>query len=406
SVGLIVTAHMLIAEVAALAGIAMSLYALALARRRPFRASALLGSGIGICFLATGLHALPIPLVSALVLPLLFANWRSRSYGIVLALSLLIALPWLFIWPALLWHASPDQFVSWWQMSLDTFSESYHAYFFKLLAWYAWPALPLALWGAWRYRGQLLHNREFQLLTVFFIVCLVFVGWSPDDRGIYAMPLLLPLAAMSGGSIETLRRGAAGALDWFGLILFGMMGFLIWLGWFAMMTGWPAKIEERMQFLSGTRIAQFHWLGFAAAVLVTLIWLIAINNPRRSNRSAVTDWAVGMTMAWSLLMTLWLPWIDSARSYKDIMLSIKQALPANYACINSSNLGAAQIALLDYYTGIRTERLEVVQRLGCDLYLVQDERGHGRAEPGPKWKLIWQGKRVADRRESFRLYQR
>jgi 4-amino-4-deoxy-L-arabinose transferase-like glycosyltransferase len=406
SAGLIVTAHLLMAEVAALAGIAMCLYALALARRRPYRASALLGTGIGVGFLATGIHALLIPITAAIALPLLFGNWRTRSYGIVLALSALAALPWLLIWPLLLWQSSPGLLMSWWQQSLDTFSEGYHLYFIKLLAWYAWPSLPLAIWGLWRYRAQLLKTREFQLLIVFFAASLVFIGWSPDDRGIYAMPLLLPLAALAGGSIETLKRGAAGALDWFGLILFGMMGFLIWLGWFAMMTGWPAKIEERMHVLSGVKIAEFNWLGFAAALLVTIIWLLVINNPRRSNRSAITDWAVGMTMAWSLLMTLWLPWIDSARSYKEIMLSLQKALPANNSCINSKNLGREQVALLDYYTGIRPQALQSLHSPGCDFYLIQDERGHDKVEPGAGWELIWHGKRVADRRESFRLYQR
>lgn len=406
SVGLVVTAHTLMAEVAALTGVAMGLYALALAKRRPFRASALLGCGIGISFLASGLHVAGIILTSALLLPLIFNGWRSRSYGIVLGLSMLIAAPWFAIWPIWLWQSAPDTIQSWWLNSLSFFTHSYHLYFLELLAWYAWPALPLSIWGLWRYRASLLAQREFQLLIVFFIATFLFIGWSPDNRGIYAMPLLLPLAALAGGSIETLKRGAAGALDWFGLILFGMLGFLIWLGWFAMMSGWPAKLAERMHKLSGVAVAEFSWLSFVAALVVTFIWLVVIHNPRRSNRSAVTDWAVGMTMAWSLLMTLWLPWIDSARSYKDIMFSLQRAIPQNYTCINSSNLGNAQAALLDYYTGIKPQPLETADELACDLYLIQDERRREKIEPGPQWELIWQGKRVAERRESFRLYQR
>ncbi|HZV61943.1 MAG TPA: glycosyl transferase [Methylophilaceae bacterium] len=406
SVGLVVTAHLLMTEVAALAGVAMGLYALALAKRRPFRASGLLGSSIGICFLSSGVYVALIPLTTALALPLLFSNWRDRSFAIVLGLSLLLAAPWLVIWPLWLWYSAPAVFHTWWQNSLQVFSTPFHGYFLNLLAWYAWPALPIALWGLWRYRAVLFQQREFQLLIVFFVAAFVFIGFSPDDRGIYAMPLLLPLAALAGGSIETLRRGAASALDWFGLILFGFIGFLIWLGWFAMMSGWPAKLAERMHKLSGLGIAEFSWLGFIPALLVTCIWFIVINNPRRSNRSAVTDWAVGMTMAWSLLMTLWLPWIDSARSYKDIMLSIQKALPASYTCMNSSNLGSAQTALLDYYTGIRTLPVTAGQGPECDIYLIQDERKREKIQPGPEWQLIWQGKRAADRRESFRLYQR
>jgi hypothetical protein len=120
----------------------------------------------------------------------------------------------------------------------------------------------------------------------------------------------------------------------------------------------------------------------------------------------VTDWAVGITMTWTLLMSLWLPWIDSARSYKKIMTNIQAAVPADFACITSRNLGTAQQALLHYYTDLRTQPFETTQRLDCDLYLIQDERGREKIRPGEDWIMIWHGKRPADRRESFRLYQR
>lgn len=406
SLGLVVAAHQLMPEVAALTGGAMGLYALALANRRPYRASVLLGCGIGISFMTTGLLAAAIVLAPALLLPLLFSDWRNKSYGTALALGLLIASPWLIVWPVLCWISAPEILNAWWQDSLQQFSNLNHYYFLRTLAWYAWPSLPLALWGLWRFRTQLLNTPQFQLLLVFLVSSLVLIGVAADTREIYAMPLLLPLSILAGGSVETLKRGAAGALNWFGILLFGMMGFLIWLGWFAMMTGWPAKLAERMQFLSGIAEPYFRWLNFIAALGITLIWLATVANAKRSNRAAVNDWAIGITMVWSLLMTIWLPWIDSARSYAPVMHSLKAALPANYACITSRNLGSAQQALLDYYAGIRTHTYETVQRLDCDLYLIQDERDKEKIEPGPDWHLIWKGKRVADRRESFRLYRR
>jgi len=205
--------------------------------------------------------------------------------------------------------------------------------------------------------------------------------------------------------VETLKRGAAGALNWFGLILFGLIGMLIWLGWIAIITGWPAKLSERMHILSGLAVADFQWVAFVAAILVSLIWLVTIN-AKRSNRAAVTDWAVGITMAWSLLMTLWLPLIDSAKSYGGVMVSLKQALPAHYHCINSRNLGDSPEALLHYHANLRTRPLTKGQQIECDLYLVKDERGQDKVKPGHDWKLIWQGKRPAERHEGFRLYQR
>jgi len=405
SLGLIVSAHLLMPEIAGLAGAAMGLYALALAKRRPFRASALLGSGLGIAFLSTGLvSALGIMLTVA-ILPVIFRDWRTRSYGIVVGLSLVVALPWLLIWPALCSHYQPELFNRWWQASIDQFSNTNHLYLLKTLAWSAWPALPVAAWGIWRFRGQLIQKPKFQLLLIFFMVNLGLIGWGADSREIYALPLLLPIAALAGGSVETLKRGAAGALNWFGLLLFGIMASLIWLGWIAMMTGWPAKLAERMQFLSAIQDPAFTWLPFIAASIVTLIWIVVVFNAKRSNRAAVTDWAVGITMAWTLLMTLWLPWIDSAKSYAPVMMNIKYAMPKHYNCLNSHELGSAQHALLHYHANLRA-RAEPIASSSCDILLIQDERGRMRLQPGDEWKLLWQGKRATDRRENFRLYRR
>lgn len=406
SLGLIVTAHLLMPQVSALTGSAMGLYALALAKRRPFRASCLLGSGIGIAFLSTGVLYASVLAITALLLPLLFSNWRTRSYAVVLALSTLIATPWLVIWPVLLWYTSPQLFHIWYQSSIGLLGEHHHGYFLNTLVWYAWPALPLALWSIWHYRKILLSNYKFQLLISYLVISFAVIGFMAEDREIYALPLLLPLTALASGSVETLKRGAAGALNWFGLILFGMIGFLVWLGWFAMMTGWPAKLAERMQFLSSIHHPVFNWIAFTAAVTITIIWFTVVVNAKRSNRAAITDWAVGITMAWSLLMSLWLPWIDAAKSYDGIMASIGKALPTHYNCVNGWDVGDAQLALLDYYLGIHIKETKRGETGNCNVLLVQDERGRKKAKPAEDWQLIWQGHRPADRREAFRLYKR
>ncbi|MBC7787337.1 MAG: glycosyl transferase [Methylophilaceae bacterium] len=405
SIGLVVSAHSLMPAVAALTGAAMGFYALALSRRRPFRASVILGSGIGVGFLSAGLLTPLIITITAISLPLIFKHWRSKSYGIVLSLAAVSATPWLVIWPLVCWFLSPTSLINWWQASIMQFGGHYHLYFLRIIAWYAWPALPLALWGLWRYREQLLSKPKFQLILTFFGITLLVIGFGADDKDVYALPLLLPLTALAGGSVETLKRGAAGALNWFGLMLFGLLGFLIWLGWFAMMTGTPARLKARMIFLSGSQLNEFNLFTFAVALIVTLVWVAAIFRSQHTNRSSVTNWAIGMTMTWTLLMALWLPWINAAKSYKQVMMSLENALPESYACINTRNVGEGQRDLLDYYTGIVALPLETVQRLDCDLYLIQDNRGDAKIEPGQDWKLIWQGKRASERRESFRLYQ-
>jgi 4-amino-4-deoxy-L-arabinose transferase-like glycosyltransferase len=405
SIGLVISAHTIMPEISNLTGLATAFYALALFKRRPYRAALLLGLGIGISFLSKGLSPLFIILTTCLILPILFAHWRSKNFVLVVGLALLIASPFLLIWPILCQYYAKEAFTVWWDYSLTDFKSLNHLQFLDKLLWFAWPALPLALWGTWRYRSQLLDKPSFQLILIFFLTTLGLIGLSSDTNNVYALPLLIPLTAMAGGSIETLKRGAAGALNWFGLILFGILSFLIWLGWGAMMTGQPAKIKERLIFLSGLHKLDFNILAFIFATAITLIGVFSILRSKHSNRSAATNWAVGMTCVWTLLMTLWLPMIESARSYKDVFTSLKQALPQDYACITSNHLGASQQDLLHYFANVKTLPFETEQRLNCDFYLIQDDKNREKINPGQDWKLVWSGKRVSERKESFRLFQ-
>ncbi|HQR60848.1 MAG TPA: glycosyl transferase [Methylophilaceae bacterium] len=406
SIGLFFPAHLLTPEVPALAGYAMAFYGLALAQRRPWRAAPLIGSGIGIAFLSTGLGAAEILLLTAALLPALFSNWRRKSYLTSLATGLVIAVPWLAIWLLAAWRQSPEMLATWWVSGKHALDDNNLLYFAKTLAWYTWPALPLAAWSLWHYRKHLLQRPQFQLALLFFLVTLLLLGLGADNRDILTLPLLLPLAIMGGAAVEKLQRGAASALDWFGIAMFGTLGFLLWLGWFAMMSGYPTRLAARAHKLSEAYVPHFNWLIFVAALTVTLVWwLVVFKTNKRSNRAAVTDWAVGITMVWGLLMTLWLPWLDATKSYHSMFASMQQSLPRQYACITSRGLGDSQRALLDYYLDIKAQRLELSQRIDCDLFLVQDERRRALGSPGPEWKLIWQGKRPSDRRERFWLYQ-
>ncbi|MCY7389587.1 MAG: glycosyltransferase family 39 protein [Burkholderiales bacterium] len=56
-----------------------------------------IGTGVGIGFLAKGLLAPGVIALSAIALPVFFAQWRDRRYARLLLLALLVALPWLTI---------------------------------------------------------------------------------------------------------------------------------------------------------------------------------------------------------------------------------------------------------------------------------------------------------------------
>jgi 4-amino-4-deoxy-L-arabinose transferase-like glycosyltransferase len=406
TVGLVLSAHSLSAEVANLTALATGFYALALSKRRPWRASGLFGIALAIGFLSYGFMPLMIMISTSLILFLLFNAWRTPSFIRFLATSILIASPLMLTWVFLFYQYNPTLYFSWLKTSLNGFKQLNHLYFLRILLWYSWPALPLALLGLWQYRNQLLSKPKFQLIICFFTCSLFFLSIGAPPKDINGLPLLLPLVALGANSVEHLKRGAASALNWFGITLFGVIGVLIWLGWLAMMTGYPNKIKERMQFLSGAYDTPFNLLSFIIALTITLIWLLVCIRAKQTNKSTVTNWAVGMTFGWGLLMTLWLPLIDSAKSYQSVFTSFNNSLPKDHGCINSLNVAQPQRLLLNYYTNIDLRTFETSQRLDCDFYLLQDVKGTGKMQPGFEWKLIWSGKRPADRKESFRLFQR
>lgn len=405
AIGLVVSAHTITPEVSALTGAAAGFYALALAKRRPYRASLLLGAGIGVSFLSTGLLTFSIILLTCLLLPVCFSAWRTTSFAKVLGVSIVVASAIILPWVILCFYSAPTLLNIWWVTSINQFSQLSHGYFLNLLLWYAWPALPLAGWSLWRFRSQLLNQARFQLCILFFIVSIAMIGFTGETKNIFALPLLIPLTALGSGSLETLKRGASSALNWFGLILFGLLGFLTWLGWAAMMSGNPAKLKERLIFLSGLTQLNFNIIAFTIASAITLIWLFAVFRSQHSNRSVATNWAIGMTFVWTMLMTLWLPLIDSARSYNTVFTSFKQALPSDYTCIASENLGSAQSDLLHYYASVNTYSMQPGQLIKCDLFLIQDYRKPKKVMLGDDWHQIWSGKRISERKESFRLFQ-
>ena len=172
------------------------------------------------------------------------------------------------------------------------------------------------------------------------------------------------------------------------------------------MSGSPEKLKERLIFLSGLTKLDFSVLALVLASAITLIWLFATFRSKHSNRAAATNWAIGMTFTWTLLMTLWLPIIDSARSYHDVFTSFKNVLPTDYSCITSEDVGDTQRDLLHYYANVKTQPSESGEESGCDLFLIQDKRDPTEVMLDENWHYIWGGKRISERKESFRLFQR
>src|SRR5690606_25641937 len=83
----------------------------------------------------------------------------------------------------------------------------------RLLAWFGWPAWPLALWTLWRWRGHLLHRHISVPLGITLAAVFGCLAMGGSDR---ALMLGVPsLAVLAAFALPTLQRSTAAAIDWF-----------------------------------------------------------------------------------------------------------------------------------------------------------------------------------------------
>ena len=411
--GLLIRAHEMSTDLAGLAGVAMGVAGLTLASRRPWIGGALLGAGVGTAFLGDGL--MPALLVGslALLLPLAGPAWRSRAYAAAVAGGLAVSIPIACAWPIVLAQRDPALSAEWlgvalatrWSggLSRDAFRDL--AYFTRILPWYAWPALPLAAWTVWRARKSLATRADLRLPLAAALLFFALLSLLAEAREVNAMPLLVPLVLLGVAELDSLPRGAASALDWFGVTTFALMALILWIGFVAALTGSPSGVADWLQReVPGYRYP-FRFIPFALATLLTCIWVVVVARSFRTTRRAVVNWSAGITMVWMLAMMLGLPLIDQARSYRGVAVKLAAAIGKS-PCTIGAGVGDAQRALLDYFVGLRVLAPGHRDAGRCDTLVAQVTRDRSPHVDATRWQEAWRGSRPGDRTEAFVLFRR
>lgn len=409
--GLLVRAHQIITDLALLTGCAMMLYGFSLSKERVIRAGLLIGTGLGIGFMSKGFISPIFFVLTATALPMIFDNWRNRNYLHSLSIGVLAALPWLIIWPMLLFHYSPQLFTDWiWTHNIGNWinyakngPNKYSFFYLQNLPWLAWPALPLAAWVVWKSRKRLAQRDDLQLPLINFLSMLIALSCSATVEEVFALPMLLPVTLLATASLSMLKRGAANALDWFGLMTFALLAILMWWGWAGLLLHDQEQAVRWFKIYQPDFRPEVQTTAFILATLATILWLIMVWRTGRSMRRATLNWASGVTLIWVLAMTLWLPWLDSSKSYRSMVSSLKLSLPISYQCIAGEYLGNGQRAMLHYFGSIVTQR-DPEHR--CDLRLIQGSKLSKPALDETRWEKIWEGSRKGNEKEFYRLYQK
>jgi 4-amino-4-deoxy-L-arabinose transferase-like glycosyltransferase len=406
SLGLLVHAHETLAEMGMLAAQALALVAIAVAPRHAGRAALLLGVGLVSALLSKGPAAVVMPALAALAAPALSERWRSRRYAAALVAGVVIAASVTLGWG--LWVEARYPGLAGTLLRLQVSDLGVPSWrgvneYAQILSWAAWPAWPIAAWALWERRRRT-YEPGTRLLVVAAAAALAVVLAHRDGREVHVMPAILPLAVLAGSSAATLRRGAANALAWFGATSAILFGLVVWIGWFAMTTGFPERLARGFTRLEPGFSPHFAWIPFLIALVLSAAWIWLLARAERSTLRGVTYWCCGLVLVWGLLLTLWLPWIDYGKSYRPVALSMQKAITGNVRCIESRGLGEAQRAAFDYHAEVLTVRLERRDTAGCPMLLVQATPDIGEGV-GPGWTLVWEGNRPRDH-ERYRLYRR
>ncbi|APW42380.1 membrane protein [Rhodoferax saidenbachensis] len=247
----------------------------------------------------------------------------------------------------------------------------------QLLLWFTWPAGPLALWTVWRWRHQLFRVRTSRhlALPVWFVAVTVAATLSTGSSDRSLLLALPALAALAAFALPTLKRQVAALIDWFTLLFFSGCGFIIWVVWLAMQTGFPTQPAANVARLAPGFEARFSTLAFAIAVLATIAWAWLVKWRVGRHRAAIWKSLVlpgcGAALCWLLLMTLWMPLLNYSLSYNTLVTrTVKQLGPTD--CVEVFGQSQGQIAAFQVYGKLKIMPMQIEPV--CNWLLV---------EPGP-----------------------
>lgn len=321
---------------------------------------------------------------------------RRAGWGLLLAALATAALAWqvnVWRWRVVWPYADPQHWGS----------------FSRLLLWFTWPSWPLALWTLWRWRKHITSRQMHRHLLLPLWFALLAIGsafsTSASDRSLLlSLPALATLAAFA---LPTLSRSVSALIDWFTLLFFSISALAIWVIWISTQTGIPAKPAANVAKLAPGFVPSFSpWmLGLALAATVAWCALVAW----RTGRHRAAIWkslvlpASGATLGWLLLLTLWLPMLDYARSDAPQVRSIV-AVIGQPNCVLIDGLSRNQIAALQHHGALHLATAE--SSASCPWLLTGTSAAAAQHLAPQRWSLATQIARPTDKTDFIRIYRR
>lgn len=466
--GLIAPIHETTANAAQLPCVALFLFGLSVALDRP-RVGGIL---CGLAIVAT-LNTFSAPIAVVLLLSLLILVATVGPYrllaGWILATSLPVVLAGSFIWPALLaYYGNPDAVVQVLpmmngdsQLPVDAAASQQVAAFFRqwldwnaasvglptleslkhaarTMPWYLWPLWPFVLWGVIRWQhGCREAPIAAALVPLLLMLLAALLNPSPDETQHTLMPMVAPMAILTGLTLPMIRRSLVSVVDWFAVMIFSVASLAVWAYWIAFMSGTPPRMAAKAQQAVPGFVAEVSMfeliIGLAAtgAWVALVVWRVS-RRPRPFWRPVALS-SGGMVLTWLLLMTLWLPAGNYRKSYQDLVTPTRALFSTKPGCVLHAGLDAGEVALFAYYAGARFVRLPDLRPQenqdeppACPWLLIAEESESpvklqtlldrhatdtlAQADEGARhaasWRQLWHGMRPISKSRRLALYVR
>ena len=116
--------------------------------------------------------------------------------------------------------------------------------------------------------------------------------------------------------------------------------------------------------------------------------------------------AGGAALCWLLLLTLWLPLLDFARSYAPMVKIATSAMPQSPGCVATLGLSRSQIAAFQFHGQLELQTIDNHDPCQWLIADIATARTRPDIAEGPIWQLRRSMGHPAERKDSLWLYER
>lgn len=224
--------------------------------------------------------------------------------------------------------------------------------YFTNIIWYAFPAWILVIFTIIKEKNQFFKNRTYFLCSIWIIIASILMIFASEFDANDLIHIIIPIVILAADKLDYLQRSLTAFFNWLGITIFGTCAISIFALFCMLNYHFPRFLSQKIYKINDFYITKINYFSLIIAIIFLIIWFITITRKNVTGRKAITNWSVGMTLIWTLILTLLLPLVNSIKSHRYLVISMFESLPDKLIeqfsnssqCINSNN----QIVLITW----------------------------------------------------------